>query len=103
MLSGDLLELMGDEIQGPVPGNSFEFSLPALTDTPQGILQAFGVIGDIKAGKTPQTNTAQLRIGEFGRFHLDHPISLDMGQNPTGINAAVGGANGSDQLCVGCH
>jgi hypothetical protein len=33
-------------------------------------------MGDIRTGKSPQTNAAQLRIGKLGRFHLDHPISF---------------------------
>ena len=36
------------------------------------------------------------RIRKLGRLHLHHPVTLNMGQNPAGIDPAVGRANGAD-------
>jgi hypothetical protein len=53
MFSGNLLELIRYEIQGLVPGDTLEFSFAALPDTTHGISQAFEVIRNVQAGKTP--------------------------------------------------
>ena len=99
----NLFELVSNEIECFVPGDTLKFSLPALADTFQGILQPVGVIGDIQTRKTSQAYAAMLWIGKFGRLHFHHPVTLHMGCYPTGIDTTVGGAHSSYQICINRH